>query len=74
MKGLEQRHSDTDEAVAKLDLAIERAELVHALSRISDRIYELKQLNSPPPALELLERTERALQKRLNDLREKSSR
>ena len=72
MKGLKHHNSDTDEAVAKLDLAIERAELVHALSRIGDRIYELQQLTSPPPALDLLRRTERALQKRLDTLREKS--
>ena len=71
MKGFEHRQSNTDEAVARLDLAIERAELVHALSKICDRIYALKQLTSPPPALELLERTERALQKRLDALKEK---
>ncbi len=63
---------DTQDAVARLDLAIERAELVHVLGRIDDRIYALKKNNAPSPAIELLERAARSLQRRLEAVRKKS--
>lgn len=66
--------SDTETAVERLDLALERAELVHAMSRLSDRIYALKQRNSQSPDIQLLERTARSLQKRLDIIRRKSER
>lgn len=62
----------TRQALARLDLAIERAELVQALGRIDDRIYALKRSNGPAAAIELQERAARSLQKRLQVLRKKS--
>ena len=66
-----QTKSDTETAVERLDLAIERAELVHALGRLSDRIHALKQRNTRSPDIQLLERTERSLQQRLEVVRRK---
>ena len=63
---------DTEAAVARLDLAIERAELVQALSHIGDRIYTLKQRHAPPGDIDLLQRTERSLKKRLEIVRRRS--
>lgn len=66
-----QSKPQSENVVEQLDLAIERAELVHALGRISDRIHEIRQTNSNSPDIEILRRTEKSLQQRLEVVRRK---
>ncbi len=64
--------SETRDAVTRLNLAIERAEIVHALGRIDDRIYALKKSNAPSASIDMLERAALSLQRRLEDVRKRS--
>ena len=63
--------SQAETAVQRLDLAIERAELVQTIGRIADRLHELKQSNVKSPDAELVERAAKSLQRRLEAVRRK---
>ena len=62
-------NANTEAVVERLDLVLERAELVQTLGRLDDRIHRLRQSNAPDHDIQLLERTASSLQRRLQEVK-----